>query len=94
MDAVHTFLSAYVIYWYLIVNFDNVENLTVSIWALNAQAITSIIIGGSVGLYYARRVYKVSQSIICPIFIVVLVTTSCSIGIFFAAKVNSLIFTP
>jgi len=86
MDALNTFLAAYVMYWYLILNYDNVENLGVSIWALNLQIVLSIVISASVEFYYARRVYKVSQSIICPVLIVALVTISSSCGLFFTAK--------
>ncbi|KAF8272840.1 hypothetical protein EI94DRAFT_1826692 [Lactarius quietus] len=86
MDALLTILSGYVMYWYLIVNFDNVENLSTSTWALNLQIIISIISGTSVEFYYARRVYKVSQSITCPILIVALVTISSSCGLFFTLE--------
>ncbi|KAH9175014.1 hypothetical protein EDB89DRAFT_2227799 [Lactarius sanguifluus] len=71
MDALHTIVCTYAIYWYLIVNFGNVENLQYSVWALDLQAVLSTVIFISVQLYYARRVYIVSQSLICPIIIVV-----------------------
>ncbi|KAH9060492.1 hypothetical protein EDB87DRAFT_1831480 [Lactarius vividus] len=93
MDALHTIMCAYAIYWYLILNFGNVESLRDSMWAMNLQVILSVVVGGSVQFYYARRVYvgeffsfvvyctskpqldslPVSQSIICPILIVVVV---------------------
>ncbi|KAH9060488.1 hypothetical protein EDB87DRAFT_1727831 [Lactarius vividus] len=72
-DALHTIISAYAVYWYLVVNFGNAANLQYDMWALNLQVILSIIIDNSVQLYYARRVYIVSRSIIYPIIIVVLV---------------------
>ncbi|KAH9005684.1 hypothetical protein EDB83DRAFT_2558404 [Lactarius deliciosus] len=81
MDALHTIVCTYAIYWYLIVNFGNVENLQYGVWALNLQAILSTVIFISVQLYYARRVYIVSQGLICPIIIVVsvfIVACKCS----------------
>jgi hypothetical protein len=86
LDTLHTILSAYVNYWYLVLNFGNVENLDISIWALHLQISTSVIIASSVQLYYARRVYLVSQSIICPILIVVCVAIATSFGAFYTAK--------
>ncbi|KAI9465028.1 hypothetical protein BJY52DRAFT_757291 [Lactarius psammicola] len=86
MDALHTIMCSYAIYWYLVLNFGNLENLGSSMWALNLQVIISIFIGSSVQLYYARRVYIVSQSIICPILIVVLLVIGSATGFFFIAK--------
>jgi hypothetical protein len=37
MDAVHTILSSYAVYWYLILNYGNVEILNTSMWALNVR---------------------------------------------------------
>ncbi|KAH8996874.1 hypothetical protein EDB92DRAFT_2036492 [Lactarius akahatsu] len=71
MDALHTIVCTYAIYWYLIVNFGNLENLQYGMWALNFQVILTTVIFISVQLYYTRRVYIVSQSLICPIIIVV-----------------------
>ncbi|KAI9438054.1 hypothetical protein H4582DRAFT_2076647 [Lactarius indigo] len=86
MDGFHTVLCAYVIYWYLILNLGNVENLRSSTWVMSFQIIISIIVGASVEFYYARRVYILSQSIICPIIIVVLVAIASFFGIFFTMK--------
>ncbi|KAI9439681.1 hypothetical protein H4582DRAFT_2075057 [Lactarius indigo] len=86
MDALRTIMCAYVVYWYLILNFGNIESLEDSMWALDSQIIMSIIVGASVELFYARRVYIVSQDIICPILIVVLVAISSFLGIFFTVK--------
>ncbi|KAN0127344.1 hypothetical protein V8E53_014868 [Lactarius tabidus] len=51
MDTLHTILSAYVNYWYLVLNFGNVENLDISIWVLHLQISTSVIIASSVQLF-------------------------------------------
>ncbi|KAI9430408.1 hypothetical protein H4582DRAFT_2086920 [Lactarius indigo] len=86
MDGFHAILCAYVIYWYLILNSDNVEKLSSSMWVLNFQIVISIIVGASVELYYARRVYVMSQSIVCPIVIGALVIIASFFGIFFTVK--------
>jgi len=86
MDALQTIFSAYVNYWYLVLNFGNVENLEISIWAFHTQVIFSTIIASAVQLYYARRVHRVSQSIICPSLIVACVTLAFSVGMYYAAR--------
>ncbi|KAH9006229.1 hypothetical protein EDB86DRAFT_3070264 [Lactarius hatsudake] len=86
MDALHTIVCTYAIYWYLIVNFGNVENLQYGMWALDLQVFLSTAIFISVQLYYARRVYIVSQSLICPIIIVVSVFIVAFFATFFTAK--------
>ncbi|KAH9032589.1 hypothetical protein EDB85DRAFT_2145496 [Lactarius pseudohatsudake] len=86
MDALHTIVCTYAIYWYLIVNFGNLENLQYGMWALELQFFLSTIIFVSVQLYYARRVYIVSQSLICPIIIAVSVFIVAFFATFFTAK--------
>jgi len=86
MDTLHTILCCYMIYWYLVLNFGNVENLDYSMWAMDLQVIISIFVGVSVQLYYAKRVYTVSQSIISPIIIVTLVVVAASSGFLFTTK--------
>ncbi|KAH9023787.1 hypothetical protein EDB85DRAFT_2150936 [Lactarius pseudohatsudake] len=83
-DALHTIICAYAVYcMYPVPNFGNVEDLQYNMWALELQAFLSvIIIDNSVQLYYARRVYIVSQSLICPIIIVVTVV----IAFFFSIR--------
>ncbi|KAH9161144.1 hypothetical protein EDB89DRAFT_2080917 [Lactarius sanguifluus] len=71
VDTLHTIICAYAIYWYLVLNFGNVENLQYDMWAMNLQVILSTVIFISVQLYYARQIYIMIQSLICPIIIVV-----------------------
>ncbi|KAI9436066.1 hypothetical protein H4582DRAFT_2079218 [Lactarius indigo] len=51
MDALHTIICVYAIYWYLILNISNVESLEDGMWALNLQIILGIIVGASVQLF-------------------------------------------
>ncbi|KAH9080234.1 hypothetical protein EDB83DRAFT_2670563 [Lactarius deliciosus] len=106
-DAIHTILCAYAIYWYLVLNFGNVEILRDSMWAMDVrhpelsyylhshsrylrltqvQVILSIVVGGSVQLYYARRVYVVSRSVISPILIAVVVVIGSGAGLYLTAR--------
>ncbi|KAH8989085.1 hypothetical protein EDB92DRAFT_1947633 [Lactarius akahatsu] len=86
IDVLHTIMCAYAIYWYLIVNFGNPEDLQYGMWAMNLQIVLSTVILISVQLYYARRVYILSQSLICPIVIVVSVAITGFFANFFLAK--------
>ncbi|KAH9169019.1 hypothetical protein EDB89DRAFT_2231556 [Lactarius sanguifluus] len=71
LDALHTSLCIYSIYWYLILNFGNVEILDHNMWAMNIQVDVNTLVDYMVQLYYARRVYIVGGSIIIPIIIVI-----------------------
>ncbi|KAN0141821.1 hypothetical protein V8E53_000283 [Lactarius tabidus] len=86
LDAIHTYLCTYVIYWYLVLNFGNVENLEYVMWAQSSQVPVGMTINTAVQLYYAKRVYSVSQSLICPVVIVVLVAVVVALGIFFVER--------
>ncbi|KAI9443944.1 hypothetical protein H4582DRAFT_2053704 [Lactarius indigo] len=126
MDGFHAILCAYVIYWYLILNSNNVEKLSSSMWVLNicnseqsylqathttSNAAADVVsdrykyhcrrFRGAVcrlcaifillfvltqHSYYARRVYVMSQSIVCLIVIGALVIIASFFGIFFTVK--------
>ncbi|KAH9054884.1 hypothetical protein EDB87DRAFT_1406655 [Lactarius vividus] len=86
MDTIDTILSAYTIYWYLILNFGDVNSLDHILWAFSVQVAVGAVVGASLQIFYARRVYLVSQSIICPILIVILVAISLSFGMLLAVK--------
>jgi len=55
MDALHTFICAYAVYWYLVLNFGNVENLDYTMWAIDAYVFVSIAISVSVQLFVLLR---------------------------------------
>ncbi|KAI9443476.1 hypothetical protein H4582DRAFT_1198452 [Lactarius indigo] len=86
MEAFHTFLCAYVIYWYLVLNFGNIENLEYNVWAMSLQPNISAIPGSAVQLYYARRIYIIGKSIFFPMVIVLILVLGNAIGLYFAAK--------
>jgi len=72
MHILDTISCFYLVYWYLVLNFGNVENLGYVVWAMGAQVIFSSIPTSAVQLFYARRVYLVSQSLLCPVIITIL----------------------
>ncbi|KAH9040046.1 hypothetical protein EDB85DRAFT_2176015 [Lactarius pseudohatsudake] len=70
MDTLHTILCAYAVYWYLVLNFGNVESLGYSMWALNIQVVISIFISAPI---LHKTSLQISQSIFLPILIAALV---------------------
>jgi len=86
LDTLHTVLSTYSVYWYLILNFGNVANLDMNMWAMNTQADVNALIGFSVQLFYARRLYLMSRSVVVPVIIVMLGGICFVLGFVFTAK--------
>ncbi|KAH8995517.1 hypothetical protein EDB86DRAFT_1095667 [Lactarius hatsudake] len=90
LDALHTSLCVYSIYWYLVLNFGNVEILDVSLWAMNVQVDVNTLIDYMVQLFYARRVYIVGGSVIIPIIIVIFGTACLTLGLVFTVRVTTI----
>ncbi|KAF8261462.1 hypothetical protein EI94DRAFT_1745926 [Lactarius quietus] len=70
MDTMSTIVCAYGIYWHLVRNFGNLESLASPVRVLDLQSVFTSLTSTAVQLYYARRVYLISQSLICPILVV------------------------
>jgi len=90
LDTLHTILCIYSMYWYLILNFGNVENLAYNMWAMNFQVDVNGLVDYLVQLFYARRVYVVSNSRIIPAIIVLLGTNCFAFGLVFTIKAAAL----
>jgi len=90
LDTLHTTLCIYSLYWYLILNFGNVENLGYNMWAMNVQVDINALVDYMVQLYYAGRVHIVGKSIIIPIIIVVLSTNTLALGFVFTVRAATL----
>jgi len=90
LDALHTSLCIYSVYWYLVLNFGNVENLEYNMWAMNVQVDINSLVDYLVQLYYARRVYLVSNSAIIPVIIVLLGANCFALGIVFTVRATAL----
>ncbi|KAL5524313.1 hypothetical protein ACEPAF_9453 [Sanghuangporus sanghuang] len=86
LDSTHMVLSTVAIYWYLILNFGNFENLDVGYWAMDIQTDCNGLIGLMVELFFAWRVWKVSNSIWLISFITVLAFLHFSLGIYFTVE--------
>ncbi|KAH9072319.1 hypothetical protein EDB83DRAFT_215270 [Lactarius deliciosus] len=92
LDALHTTLCIYSIYWYLVLNFGNVEILDTIVWSMNFQIDINTLIDYMVHLYYARRVYIVGGSIVIPVIIVIFATACFALGLVFTVRANALKF--
>ncbi|KAN0127838.1 hypothetical protein V8E53_014343 [Lactarius tabidus] len=88
LDTFHTILCIYSVYWYLILNFGNVENLEYNVWTMNVTI--NSFVDYLVQLFYARRLYIVSKSIIIPTIIVLLGTNCLAFGFVFTARSSAL----
>ncbi|KAN0129135.1 hypothetical protein V8E53_013006, partial [Lactarius tabidus] len=86
MDTVQTILSSYAVYWYLILNYGNVQILNTSMWALNIQLIFIVIVGTAVQSYYTKQVYTLSKSIVLSVLIAVSIVIGFSFGLFYSIK--------
>ncbi|KAH9020979.1 hypothetical protein EDB84DRAFT_550372 [Lactarius hengduanensis] len=89
LDALHTSLCIYSIYWYLVLNFGNVGILNHNMWAMIAQINVNGLVDYMVQLYYARRVYIVGGSIIIPIIIVIFGTACFALGFVFTVEATA-----
>jgi len=90
LDTLHTILCTYSLYWYLILNFGNVANLDVNMWAMNIQIIVNGLIRMLVQIFYARRVHILSKNIVIPVIIVILSVLCFVLGSVFTAEIFSL----
>jgi len=86
MDTAHTIMVAYTMYWYLVLNFGNLEALSANKWFFIIQGNFGGIYSSSVQLYYARQIYLVSRSVIPPILIVSFTIIGNSLGFYDTAK--------
>ncbi|KAN0135363.1 hypothetical protein V8E53_006928 [Lactarius tabidus] len=84
LDTILTIITAYAMYWYLIPNFGNVA--AGHKWVLSVQANMTAISATAVELYYARRIYVVSQTIFPALVIVILCILGNVLGFYVAAK--------
>jgi len=90
LDTVHTVLCIYSVYWYLILNFGNVANLDLTMWAINIQIDVNGLMGFLVQLMYARRVYIMSGNIVIPAIITALGGICFALGFVLTRKIFEL----
>jgi len=86
IDILCTALGVYAAYWYLVVNYGNVQNLGYRLWAETLQTIFNAIPGCGVQLYYVRRIYLVGRRMIWPIILVPLIVGGTVLSIVLTIK--------
>ncbi|KZT27400.1 hypothetical protein NEOLEDRAFT_138023 [Neolentinus lepideus HHB14362 ss-1] len=86
LDTFHTTLCTIAIYWYLVTNYGNVPTLDDSYWSVNLQTDMAGLIGVIVQLFFARRVWILSQNKIIVGLIGVLSLLHFALGIVFTAE--------
>jgi len=84
MDGALSIISAYAIYWYLVLHFGDLG--ANNKWYLTVQANIGAIICTAVQFFYARRIYVVSHNIFLPTVIVILCIAGNAIGYYIDAK--------
>ncbi|KAN0141551.1 hypothetical protein V8E53_000013 [Lactarius tabidus] len=89
MDSFHTILIAYSIYWYLILNFGNFEASAANKWFTNFQSNIGGIYSSAVRLYYARKIYLLTQNIIPPTIIVTMCIAGNALGFYVTARMST-----
>ncbi|KAH8108733.1 hypothetical protein DFH11DRAFT_1070763 [Phellopilus nigrolimitatus] len=86
LDSLHLVLCTNAIYWYLVTNFNNPENLELTYWSMNIQTDCNGLIGLMVELFFAQRVWRVSKNWFLTGFITILAFVHCGLGIFFTVE--------
>ncbi|KAI0366593.1 hypothetical protein BV20DRAFT_951811 [Pilatotrama ljubarskyi] len=72
LDTLHLILCTRTIYWYLVTNFGNADNLDVTTWSMALQTDCNGLIGLIVEAFFARRVWMMSHNWIVTGIILVL----------------------
>ncbi|TDL21017.1 hypothetical protein BD410DRAFT_313750 [Rickenella mellea] len=85
-DTAHLVLCTWSFHWYLVVNFGNVENLSIPHWTMNLQATVNGFIGVSFLLFNARRVYHMSSKICLAASIFTLAMVHGTLCIYFSVE--------
>ncbi|KAH9999608.1 hypothetical protein BJV74DRAFT_161468 [Russula compacta] len=86
MDTAHLVLCIYTIYWYLILNFGNVEALEFNMWAMETQISVNTLVGYFIQLYYARRAFIMGKNIVLPLVIAFLGGICFTLGFVYTAR--------
>ncbi|KAH9985481.1 hypothetical protein BJV74DRAFT_952125 [Russula compacta] len=63
-------LSTYMLYWYLIQNFADIENLDNESWSMVLQVCLTSFVAFMIQLFYARRLYLMSHNIALVVIII------------------------
>ncbi|KAJ8469920.1 hypothetical protein ONZ51_g8682 [Trametes cubensis] len=86
LDTLHLILCTRTIYWYLITNFGNVDNLDKTTWSMALQTDCNGLIGLIVEAFFARRVWMMSRNWFVTGIILILATLHFGLGVVFTAQ--------
>ncbi|KAH9933252.1 uncharacterized protein BXZ73DRAFT_101212 [Epithele typhae] len=83
LDTLHVTLCTRTIYWYLVTNFTNTDNLDVTTWSMALQTDCNGLIGLIVEWFFARRVWMMSQNRFITGIIIILASVHFGLGVVF-----------
>ncbi|KDQ62584.1 hypothetical protein JAAARDRAFT_465119 [Jaapia argillacea MUCL 33604] len=86
LDTLHLIFCTISIYWYLVINYSNLDMLDDSFWAMNLQVDCNGLIGLSVQFFFARRVWLLSKNWILTIIICTLACMHFGLGVVFTVQ--------
>ncbi|KAN0135267.1 hypothetical protein V8E53_006832 [Lactarius tabidus] len=86
LDTIHTAMIFYSIYWYLVLNFGNVEALAGNKWFFTVQSNFGCSYTVPIQWYYVRQIYLVSRNIIPPIIILSMSVVGEAFGLYLMAR--------
>ncbi|KAL4250774.1 hypothetical protein ABKN59_006072 [Abortiporus biennis] len=86
LDTLHLFFCGRTIYWYLVSNFGDFDNLDKTTWSMALQTDFNGIIGMAVEFFFARRVWIMSHNWFLTSVICVLATIHFTLGILFTVE--------
>ncbi|KAL1950770.1 hypothetical protein VTO73DRAFT_5894 [Trametes versicolor] len=86
LDALHLVLCTRTIYWYLITNFTDADNLDKTTWSMALQTDCNGLIGLIVEVFFARRVWMMSHNWLITGVILVLAALHFGLGVVFTAQ--------
>ncbi|KAI0739494.1 hypothetical protein C8Q80DRAFT_1274554 [Daedaleopsis nitida] len=89
LDTIHVMLSWHMVYYYLIINYDNRPALGDSVWSFNITVVLTAFITVIVHCFYARRVYILSRGLW---FVVLLILTLSVVRVVCGAVVTVRLF--
>jgi len=89
-DTLHIILCTIAVFWYLAFNFNNPGQLAFTHWSIDLQGDCEGVVGLTVELFFALRVWKVSKNIFLTGFVAALSCLHFLLGIYFTTQAFSL----
>ncbi|TDL19130.1 hypothetical protein BD410DRAFT_806068 [Rickenella mellea] len=86
IDTLQLSLSVWVLYWYLVANFGNYENLGIPHWSMDLQTDANTALALCVQLFFARRVYTLGKNKVLLAIIIVLSLIHFALGVYFTVE--------